>query len=32
VDEYIVVSFTHPVNADMGGFYGLGFVTILAPT
>jgi hypothetical protein len=24
-DEYIVVSFNHPTNAVMGGFWGLGF-------
>lgn len=27
-DEYIVVSFTHPTNARMGGFWGLGFGVI----
>ena len=27
-NEYIVVSFSNPVNAHMGGFWGLGFGTI----
>jgi len=24
-DEYLLVSFNHPTNAKMGGYYGLGF-------
>jgi hypothetical protein len=27
-DEYVVVSFNHPTNARMGGFWGLGFAVI----
>ena len=27
-DEYVVVSFNHPTNATMGGFWGLGFGVI----
>ena len=27
-DEYIVVSFTNPTNAKMGGYWGLGFGVI----
>ncbi|MGZ4728598.1 MAG: hypothetical protein ACXWB2_12825 [Acidimicrobiales bacterium] len=27
-DEYVVVSFHHPTNATMGGFWGLGFGVI----
>ncbi|MGZ4757974.1 MAG: Calx-beta domain-containing protein, partial [Acidimicrobiales bacterium] len=27
-DEYVVVSFQHPTNATMGGFWGLGFGVI----
>jgi hypothetical protein len=30
--EYVVVSFTDPTNADMGGFWGLGFGLIQAPS
>lgn len=29
VDEYVVVGFHHPVDADMGGFWGLGIGTVL---
>jgi hypothetical protein len=28
-DEWIVVGFNHPTNAQMGGFWGLGFAVIL---
>ena len=28
-DEWITISFNHPTNAHMGGFYGLGFGVIL---
>jgi len=28
-DEWIVVGFNHPMNARMGGFWGLGFGVIL---
>jgi hypothetical protein len=28
-DEYIAVAFTHPVNAVMGGFWGIGFAKIV---
>jgi virginiamycin B lyase len=28
-DEYIVISFSNPTNAKMGGFWGLGFGVIL---
>jgi hypothetical protein len=28
-DEYLLVSFNHPINAVMGGYYGLGFGKIL---
>ena len=31
VDEYLVVSFTSPANAFMGGFWGLGFGGIDPP-
>ena len=27
-DEYVVVSFSDPVDAQLGGFWGLGFGTI----
>jgi hypothetical protein len=27
-DEYVVVSFSQPTNARMGGFWGLGFAVI----
>ena len=27
-NEWITVSFKHPTNAKMGGFYGLGFGVI----
>ena len=30
--EYLVVSFTDPTNAEMGGFWGLGFGLIQAPS
>ena len=29
VDEYVLVSFSSPTNAKMGGFWGLGFGTIV---
>ncbi len=31
-DEYILVSFTAPTNARVGGFWGLAFGVILAPS
>jgi hypothetical protein len=28
-DEYVVLSFLHPTNATMGGYWGLGFGVIV---
>lgn len=28
IDEYVVVAFSNPMNAAIGGFWGLGFITI----
>ena len=28
-DEWITISFNHPTNARLGGFYGLGFGVII---